>query len=279
MSSPTTAERPALAPARLAVLTAGRRVLRLAAGGKSVRVIARFDRSAYVCAPDGQLACIGGETLGLGPLNALVRTADFAAARLAVGDRVVLDVSNTAPWRPRAFAQPTADGLRRALAALASAITAVPPRGLAAAAGDDPINARARRGLSVLTGLIAEPGGELPQEVTALIGLGSGLTPAGDDALGGAMIALAAFGRPKAADWLASHVLPLAVALTSSISLAHLEAAAEGEGAAALHDTLAALVGGDAAATIEGLRRLDRIGHSSGWDALAGATAALRGLR
>ncbi len=278
MSSPTTADRPAVETARLAVLTAGRRALRLAACGTSVRVIARFDRSAYVCAPDGQLACIGGETLGLGPLNALVGTDDFTAARLAVGDRVFLEAGDAVPWRPRPCPTPTADGFRRALATLASAMSAVPPRGLAAAAGGDPINARARRGLSVLTALVAAPGGELPQEVTALIGLGPGLTPAGDDALGGAMIALRALGRPKAADWLASHVLPLAVALTSSISLAHLEAAADGEGAAALHDTLAALAGGDAGGAADGLRRLDRIGHSSGWDALAGAAAALEGL-
>ena len=278
MSSPTTADRPTVETARLAVLTAGRRAQRLAARGNSVRVIARFDRSAYVCAPDGQLACIGGETLGLGPLNALVGTDDFTAARLAVGDRVVLDVSDTVPWRPRPFAIPTAEGLRRAVASLDGATATVPPRGLAQTADSDPINARARRGLSVLTELMATPGGELPREITALIGLGPGLTPAGDDALGGAMIALRAFGRPKAADWLASHVLPLAVALTSSISLAHLEAAADGEGAAALHDTLAALAGGDAAGAADGLRRLDRIGHSSGWDALAGAAAALEGL-
>jgi len=278
MSSPTTADRAAVGATRLAVLTAGRRAQRLAAGDRGARVIARFERSAYLCAPDGQLACIGGETLGLGPLNAVVGTDDFTAARLAVGDRVVLDVSDTVPWRPRPFAIPTAEGLRRAVASLDGATATVPPRGLAQTAGSDPINARARRGLDVLTTSIAAPGDELPGEVTALLGLGPGLTPAGDDALGGAMIALRAFGRPKAADWLASHVLPLAVALTSSISLAHLEAAADGEGAAALHDTLAALAAGDTAAATEGLRRLDRIGHSSGWDALAGAAAALKGL-
>jgi hypothetical protein len=278
MSSPTTADGPAARTARLAVLTAGRRAQRLADCGKSVRVIARFDRSAYVCAPDGQLACVGGETLGLGPLNALVGTDDFTAARLAVGDRVFLDARDAVPWRPRPFPTPTADGLRRGLATLDAATAQVPPRGLADRASSDPVTARARRGLEVLTGLIAAPGGEMPREVTSLIGLGPGLTPAGDDALGGAMIALAAFGRPKASEWLASHVLPLAVALTSSISLSHLEAAADGEGAAALHHTLAALAGSDAAGAVDGLRRLDRIGHSSGWDALAGAVAALRGL-
>jgi len=66
---------------------------------------------------------------------------------------------------------------------------------------------------------------------------------------------------------------------TSDIAYAHLAAAAEGEGAAALHEALVAIAAnarGDLAAAV---RRLDRIGHSSGWDGLAGAVAALTTLR
>ena len=41
-----------------------------------------------------------------------------------------------------------------------------------------------------------------------------------------------------------------------------------------MHDTLVAL-SENSAALNDSVARLDRIGHSSGWDALAGAVAAL----
>ena len=131
--------------------------------------------------------------------------------------------------------------------------------------------------LLTLAAWLREPAGEPPATVATLIGLGSGLTPAGDDALGGALIALRVFGRAALADRLAEWLLPRARTGTSDISHAHLAAAAEGEGAAALHDTLTALANDDASLA-EGVARLDRIGHSSGWDALAGAVAALVSL-
>jgi hypothetical protein len=102
-----------------------------------------------------------------------------------------------------------------------------------------------------------------------LIGLGPGLTPSGDDALGGAAIALRVFGHTARADELGAFIREQAPSRTSDISLAHLYAAADGEGSAAFHDALRDLVtGGDFAS-------LDRIGASSGWDAMDGAIAAL----
>ena len=277
MSCPMRADAPAAGASRLCLRTVGRHAAQLA-DGRTALVIARFDRSAYVRDDEGRLACIGGEGLGLGPLNALTTAAEFAHARLAIGDRVALDAGNATVWRPREIDAPARAGVSAARAALAAAMSAVTPRGLAMAASGDPLGARARRGLAALAAWIAANDRALSDEIAALIGLGPGLTPAGDDALGGAMIALRAFGRPPAADRLARAVLPLARERTSDISLAHLQAAAEGEGAAALHDTLAAIAVDDRAATIDGLQRLDRIGHSSGWDALAGAATALQAL-
>ena len=102
----------------------------------------------------------------------------------------------------------------------------------------------------------------------ALIGLGPGLTPSGDDFVGGAMIALRAFGRHALADRIAGWALPLARERTSRISRAHLECAAQGEGHEALHDLLCSF-------DKKHLERLARIGHSSGTDAAAGALLAL----
>ncbi len=107
-----------------------------------------------------------------------------------------------------------------------------------------------------------------------LIGLGPGLTPSGDDFVGGAMIALRAFGHGDTADRLAAWALPLAGTRTGAISYAHLACAAEGEGAAALHKTLAALGTPGAPGLAGHLGAIDAIGHTSGWDALAGAVTA-----
>jgi hypothetical protein len=106
------------------------------------------------------------------------------------------------------------------------------------------------------------------------IGLGPGLTPSGDDFIGGAVLALHAFGYPVLAGRLAADAVSSARERTNAISRAHLACAAEGEGAEALHAALDALATPGAPGLGEHLRRIDAIGHTSGWDALAGAVLA-----
>jgi hypothetical protein len=96
------------------------------------------------------------------------------------------------------------------------------------------------------------------------------LTPSGDDFIGGLLIALHTLGRIDKARLLAKHLLPVAAAATGTISFAHLRCAAEGTGSQALHDISAALYRADRAKIISGLSTIDRMGHSSGWDMLAG---------
>jgi hypothetical protein len=111
----------------------------------------------------------------------------------------------------------------------------------------------------------------VPVGAATLIGLGPGLTPSGDDLIGGAMCMLHATGRGEIAARLAAWVLPLAKSNTNRISAAHLECAAEGECGEAVNDAIVALVAGGEV----DLGRIDAIGHTSGWDALAGAALAL----
>ena len=118
----------------------------------------------------------------------------------------------------------------------------------------------------------------LSADVSNLIGLGPGLTPSGDDLIGGAMIALYALGRAETAVTLADWALPIARVRTGKISLAHLASAADGEGAGALHEAIAAVAANDADAIAAAIAALDAIGHSSGWDALAGAVAVMSAL-
>ena len=285
-------------PATLAALSLGAFAHRLFAAGGRGRVIAAFRRALYVAGPGG-MACLGAPAIGEGPLNVPVavsagldwralgtgRTVAIDAAGLDVAGGPAVAIAGAALWRPPPI---VGSGLGRGLAALA--VRARPPdEGLGFALpalaggrplppGTTPFRRAARRGLAALADWLGAGSRGAPAAAAGLIGLGPGLTPAGDDALGGAMIALRGLGRVEAADRLGAWCLSLAARRTSAIARAHLAAAAEGEGAAALHAVLATLASGDGPELARALPALGRLGHSSGWDALAGAVLVLRGL-
>jgi hypothetical protein len=117
-----------------------------------------------------------------------------------------------------------------------------------------------------------------PGEAAGLIGLGPGLTPSGDDLIGGMLIALHAIGRPVLADALGRWAVSLARTRSTRISLAHLIAACDGEGAAALHGVLNGLGRDTRWAPQFYLSDPFFHGHTSGWDALAGILAVMSNL-
>jgi hypothetical protein len=109
-----------------------------------------------------------------------------------------------------------------------------------------------------------------------LIGLGPGLTPSGDDFIAGMMIALHGIGEITKAELIWQAVIPQAYTSTNPISYAHLQSASAGYGAAALHNAIAMIVCGRTLDIQSAIKRVAAIGHTSGWDALAGAVAACR---
>jgi Protein of unknown function (DUF2877) len=270
-------------------------------------VVAVFTRSFYVADPTGSLACIGPPGLGRGPLNMLCdlpRDLDWPARGLrpglgARGDGIILRIDGIRAlslekaemWRPEVpsgILHP--EILAGALAGLPALVSRAGDEGfaplivplargvgdeLAAAASAVPLLRLAAPGIAALLEWLRAGGEGAPSErAEILIGLGPGLTPSGDDLLGGVMIALHALGRGARAARLAAWALPLAETRTGAISRAHLACAAAGEGSAALHDFLAASLTGDTAALAETVAALGAIGHSSGWDMLAGAVLA-----
>ncbi len=108
-----------------------------------------------------------------------------------------------------------------------------------------------------------------------LLGLGPGLTPAGDDVLAGMLVAT--HHDPVIGTALASSVLPTADVRTTALSAALLNLAATGQGIPALLD-LADVVAGHGPATLlpGALGRLLAVGHTSG---VALAWGLLRGAR
>jgi hypothetical protein len=235
---------------------AGRFAREAAAAGEG-EVRATFRRSCYLRFPGGLYACVGDASLGRGPLNALAD--DFRLP--AIGERVSLSVEQT--WAPPTLGPHAMPDLR-ALRDAARGRTPAEGFGGLVLDAHNSLSGHAQPALDALEGWLV--GNTLEPEAEMLIGLGPGLTPSGDDYLGGMLIALHQLQRgPQAAGlwrWLEPRL-----SRTSDISRAHLTAAAAGEG----HEALHAVLGGDLA-----LEKLDGVGHTSGWDALAGVVAVLR---
>jgi hypothetical protein len=111
-----------------------------------------------------------------------------------------------------------------------------------------------------------------------LLGLGPGLTPSGDDLLCGLLVALHATGPIEAAQDLAAAIAKAAPYATSPFSGAFLRAAGDGLGCEALHAAIIALLQNRAEAVACHVAVLDRMGATSGWDALAGAVLGLQAV-
>jgi hypothetical protein len=133
---------------------------------------------------------------------------------------------------------------------------------------------------ALVEGLVAAPlrrDAHLKTAVRDLIGLGPGLTPSGDDVLAGALLGLHATGNASLAAQLGGHVTAASVDGTSPLSAAFLRCAIDGETSAPLHQALsAALTNADWPTALD---TLDRIGHTSGWDHLAGFSLALTAVQ
>lgn len=233
---------------------------------------------------------------------------------IRLGGSLELFFSEARVWRPPRFRSWTGESLRQGIAALdRMTLDRFPAAGLAAFVRPRPaprtLEARAARShvASIVAWLerggasphgsavvrpatiddrkaVPAPASREPDGVAAkamdaarsLLGLGPGLTPSGDDFLGGAMIALHGTKRAPFARKLWHAIAPLVDSHTVGVSAAHLRAAARGAGGGALHEVLNAVLAGEAEALPSGLAKIDAVGHCSGWDALAGSVTVLR---
>jgi hypothetical protein len=103
-----------------------------------------------------------------------------------------------------------------------------------------------------------------------LAGLGAGLTPAGDDFLMGAMLALWSSADPSQARRTCRTLLDAAGPKTNRLSRAWMRAAADGEAAEAWHGLVQAVIQGQARAVRRAGQQIIMQGHTSGADALTG---------
>ena len=255
------------------------------AGGRA-RVLARLSASTWLTA-GGEIVWLGEATATLHPRALLV-----AVPCSPFGDEITVDTSGLVPWHPslpppQAFAGiAVRERWRRMVAALGALHQ---PAGFGTLLTGAPVGFPLTAAQGAAQELARACARDDPEAVVdaavTLLGLGEGLTPSGDDYVGGALFArhlLAAAGGAYAPAWrgAAQAILAAAPARTHPISTALLGDLAGGHGWAPLHDLVAALAGADDvdghdAAALEAARRLVRLGHTSGWDVLAGLGGGL----
>ena len=122
---------------------------------------------------------------------------------------------------------------------------------------------------------------QLMEAAAVLVGLGEGLTPSGDDFLGGYFFCIHLLSElyPELKDWslwnYLAHLKKWDV-LTNPISYSLLIDHAEGHALEPLHRFANALLQGQSTAQLLGCAaELTAVGHSSGWDMLTGFLAGM----
>lgn len=262
----------------------------------SATVLAAFERSFYLDVGESLIAVLAADFPD-GPLN--LRVPDLSTVDIAPGQRwtlardclrsddgLIIDLAKARIWRPPDAGIAHLSNGREGLDVLLQDLAAfdLPKDGLIRLALDNAkpetlVERAAAAPLAHLTTTLTKSFRGEPvtfDSAPKIIGLGPGLTPSGDDLIGGALITCHHLGERQTAKLLGEAVNAVADA-TNRISQAHLAAAAEGYGAAPLHDLLHAVsIPSQRGPRRAALDAVARIGHSSGFDALAGIILTLR---
>ena len=246
----------------------------------TARVLARLTGSTYLTADD-TLVWLGPDRATLHP------RAILAPAAAGEGESLHFAIEGLVPWRPPPLALDRAGvaTIFRAGRGLVGELDALgTPAGFGALLAGAPLAfplVGARRAAEDLARACAhDDAAAATTAALELLGVGGGLTPSGDDFVGAALFArrlLADVGAADAAGWqrAVTTILAAAPARTHPLSAALLGDLADGQAHASLHDLMHGLARDAPAVARDAARRLVRLGHSSGWDMLAGLAAGL----
>jgi hypothetical protein len=278
--------------------------------GISGTVLAAVSKTAYLLTDDNVLLWIAENGTPMHqraiqlPFDAsAVRAGMTVAAEntwLRIGSTIRLDLAHASHWQapmpgpgaPREQVSVCLDDLLTALgpqlpaSGLAPVISLLPGtmgnKPLSQPGVTSPLLARAREPIMRIIEACARRD---PERIATysrdLIGLGPGLTPSGDDFVGGVLFALHAGCAsyptvfPQASPAIA-ELVAWAEPRTNRISAALLHDLAEGQGPAPLHDLIIGLLDAcNLGCVLVAVSGLVRVGHSSGWDMLAGGLTGM----
>jgi hypothetical protein len=278
----------------------------LALPGFSGKVLAVLSETVYLASRDGEILWISQEDL---PMHRRCVLASFRSDSICVGQKffsqgpclriareVKIDLDQAVEWKPLGVVPQQAQPIfavnvcvRRLLEAVVKLgnakglgqtilmISAVVDGNEMATFVQDPLFARVRSSiLDLARACLKKDMGQVVQIGREFVGLGPGLTPSGDDFLGGLLFAAHTLktAYPKDFDWEVEPVMGVidwARTQTHPISHAILSDLALGHGPEPLHEVVTSLLKGeDLDHTLAGVARLIEIGDTSGWDILAG---------
>ena len=277
----------------------------LLAPGESGHVLAAFSNAVYLQTASHSLfwvasgnapmhrRCLKAST----PLPQLTAGAPFDVHdhHLTIDPRFVVDCATASLWQPAQINRDKVVEIAEIpgrVHALASSLDFSPARGFGgfiphllrggpdfAAATDDPVMTHATPLLlDIAEALRSQDRQRIALGVDALIGFGGGLTPSGDDFLGGLLFGI----RTLLDVYPGSTPFDLAIisepyrSRTNPISYTLLHDLAHGHAIEPLHLIISGILSGELLEDIHlAIRQLTHVGHSTGWDMLTGLFAGL----
>ena len=265
-------------PHVIRVIEVGESARRLIEGASSATVVAALSRSLYLE--------VAGELVWLGPAGSTLHARAVVARDLPHVDgatriETAFDLRNAGDWRPQELPRPIQpETLARESRGLTGMVDRLGrPDGFGALLVGErpacPLDRAAEDARRFLEACARNDAATAAGIGERLLGLGPGLTPAGDDLVGGAFFARRLIAWDAGWKEAAAALRARARERTHPISATLLGDLLDGVGYAPLHDLALALAERDRAAALDAAARLIRIGHSSGWDILTGVLGAL----
>lgn len=271
--------------------------------GFTAHVVGSFDEACDLATEDGGIVALVHQRVGKGPLNIVVDESRFSFQDLSrglpailvkddliLGDFLSVFLGEAQVWEPRwPLSKGEADqprrkanleklwrylavsGQRRGLLVILLGASGGGGRSL-----DDAFLKTARRAMEgLMTALRAGDAQGIAHQAGRLVGLGPGLTPAGDDYLIGLMWGLRAWpylleGSGLGVEEVCKHIWEAVKGRTTLLSAAFLRIAREGLPNEAWEDLLVEVSDGDGAGMRKAVQRALDCGAMSGADALAG---------
>lgn len=294
---------------RIQVVSLGSMALSSLFRNQEWQVIATFGRSFYCRDNRDNIICIGQAEIGQGPFTLLCSVGSFWPVTILAngsslrfrnhqllleGDGVIFDLHGASVWRKSLS---TINGSGEKLLSditwiAGKALCDAPPQSLGMVISSFfPLNLHksGRLSCSLTEALhtrfveatsrvchlpVLLPSGKLNpsfgEGLVRLIGLGPGLTPSGDDFLGGIVMGLYKADRKEEAASLADFFYRSARGRVSEISLNFYRALAEGLVAEPYYLFLEAIGREDSRELVSLFKRVGELGGTSGWDTIAG---------
>jgi hypothetical protein len=270
--------------------------------GLTGRVLANYHQACNLVISGGEIIALVRPAIGNGPLNIVVEETGvlervkpglptvFSDSQLVLGDSLVVSLDGAQLWRPKVNWECLTTqrrSLEDSLAALCNWLSQDDIAGglLILVLDEEEPNCSphhrtllttARMGIEGLRHALQDGNRSgIRKNVAHLAGLGSGLTPAGDDYLVGLMAGLRVWPGPSGNSGLSPDeacqiILEATEGRTTLLSSAFLQSAKEGLFGENWHRLLAELAGGEAIGIRRAARRILSSGATSGADALAG---------